>query len=48
MISQDDLKIKTAEELVRSQKTVEDIVDALVEYCKGLEARIEALEKEIT
>ena len=44
MISQEDIKTKTAEELVRSQQTVEEIVDAVVEYCKLLEQRIETLE----
>lgn len=44
MISQEDIKTKTAEDLVRSQQTVEEIVDAVVEYCKVLEQRIETLE----
>ena len=44
MISQEDIKTKTAEQLVRSQQTVEEIVDAVVEYCKVLEQRIETLE----
>ena len=44
MISQDDLKIKTAEELVRSSQTTEQIIDAVIAYCKALEERIETLE----
>ncbi len=44
MISQNDIKTKTAEELIRSQETVESIIDVLVEYCKNLESRIEILE----
>lgn len=44
MTSQNDLQTKTAESLVRSAQTVEDIIDALVEYCKSLEARIQTLE----
>jgi hypothetical protein len=44
MILQDDLKIKTAEELIRSSQTTEDIIDAVIAYCKNLELRIESLE----
>ena len=44
MISQNDIKTLTAEELIRSSNTTEDILDAIVQYCKSLEARIEALE----
>jgi hypothetical protein len=44
MISQEDIKTKTAEELVRSSQTTEQIIDAVIAYCKNLELRIESLE----
>ncbi len=44
MISQEDIKIKKAEELIRSGYSTEDIIDAVVEYCKTLETRIQVLE----
>jgi hypothetical protein len=44
MITSEDLKTKTARELIVENESIDEVLDGMVEYIKTLEQRIETLE----
>jgi hypothetical protein len=44
MITPKDLKTKTARELIMQNESVDEVLDAMLDYIKTLEQRIETLE----
>ena len=44
MITSEDLKTKTARELILETESIDKVLDAMVDYIKTLEQRIETLE----
>lgn len=44
MITLEDLKTKTARELIMQNESIDEVLDAMIQYIKTLEQRIETLE----
>ena len=44
MITAEDLKTKTARELILETEATDQVLDAMIDYIKTLEQRIETLE----